>query len=231
MNDRIDNDRKLSLPQALEVIKTREGENFSNEKVNLAELHRMTGITRGKLRRLKKNSFEEKPNGNKGKSAAVNVLSGYESVLNNFLKTNITNSQVCFERLQELGYEGGLTSIKVYIQKHKNLAPAPRQIISPQGNRGRRFSTEPGQSYQMDWGFVDVLAENGEIIQAACFAMICHHCGQRFIEFFPNAKQENLFIGMLHAFKYMGIPKTVLTDNMKSVVTKKRLQRKTCLEP
>lgn len=51
MNDRIDNDRKLSLPQALEVIKTREGENFSNEKVNLAELHRMTGITRGKLRR------------------------------------------------------------------------------------------------------------------------------------------------------------------------------------
>lgn len=63
MNDRIDNDRKLSLPQALEVIKTREGENFSNEKVNLAELHRMTGITRGKLRRLKKNSFEEKPKG------------------------------------------------------------------------------------------------------------------------------------------------------------------------
>ena len=118
MNDRIDNDRKLSLPQALELIKTREGENFSNEKINLAELQRLTGITRGKLRRLKKNGFEEKPNGNKGKSAAVNVLSGYESVLNNFLKTNITNSQVCFERLQELGYEGGLTSIKVYIQKY-----------------------------------------------------------------------------------------------------------------
>ena len=50
----------------------------------------------------------------------------------------------------------------------------------------------------MDWGFVDVVAENGEIIRAACFAMICHHCGQWFIEFFPNAKQENLFIGMLH---------------------------------
>lgn len=221
MNEQIDNSSPLSLSQALELIKTREGENFSKEKVNLAELQRLTGITRGKLRRLKKNRFEEKPNGNKGRTAAENVLSGYESVLNNFLKTNITNSQVCFERLQELGYEGGLTSVKVYIQKHKNLIPAQRQIISPQGNRGRRFSTEPGQSYQMDWGFVDVLAENGEIIRAACFAMICHHCGQRFIEFFPNAKQENLFIGMLHAFKYMGIPKTILTDNMKSVVTKR----------
>ena len=48
--------------------------------------------------------------------------------------------------------------------------------------------------------------------------MICHHCGERYIEFFPNAKQENLFIGMIHAFQYMGIPRYVLTDNMKSVV-------------
>jgi len=48
--------------------------------------------------------------------------------------------------------------------------------------------------------------------------MICHHCGMRYVEFFPNAKQENLFIGMIHAFLYMGVPKHILTDNMKSVV-------------
>lgn len=229
MNEQIDNGNKLSLSQALEQIKNRDAKVFSNENVNLAELQRLTGISRAKLRRLKKNNFEEKPNGNKGKSAPENILSGYESVLNNFLKTNQTNSQVCYERLKELGYEGGLTSIKMYILKHKNLIPAPRQIVSPQGNRGRRYSTEPGQSYQMDWGFVDVLAENGEIIRAACFAMICHHCGQCYIEFFPNAKQENLFIGMLHAFKYMGIPKTVLTDNMKSVVNKRDSESSTLI--
>ena len=51
--------------------------------------------------------------------------------------------------------------------------------------------------------------------------MICHCCGQRYIEFFPNAKQENLFIGMIHAFLYMGIPEYVLTDNMKSVVIRR----------
>ena len=59
MDEQIDNSSPLSLSQALELIKTREGENFSNEKVNLAELQRLTGITRGKLRRLKKNRFEE----------------------------------------------------------------------------------------------------------------------------------------------------------------------------
>ena len=61
MNEQIDNSSPLSLSQALELIKTREGENYSKEKVNLAELQRLTGITRGKLRRLKKNRFEEKP--------------------------------------------------------------------------------------------------------------------------------------------------------------------------
>ena len=54
----------------------------------------------------------------------------------------------------------------------------------------------------------------------------CHHCGTMFIEFFPNAKQENLFIGMLHAFRYMGVPEYVLTDNMKSVVDHRDLEGK-----
>ena len=73
----------------------------------------------------------------------------------------------------------------------------------------------------MDWGFVEVETGSGSIFKVACFAMICHCCGQRYMEFFPNAKQENLFIGMIHAFLYMGIPKYILTDNMKSVVIRR----------
>ncbi|MDD6450269.1 MAG: hypothetical protein PUF78_11220, partial [Lachnospiraceae bacterium] len=41
---------------------------------------------------------------------------------------------------------------------------------------------------------------------------------KRYVESFPNAKQENLFIGMIHSFQHMGIPEYVLADNMKSVV-------------
>lgn len=84
--------------------------------------------------------------------------------------------------------------------------------------------TGPGEAFQMDWGFTKVLNPNGAEYQVACFAMICHHCGQRYVELFPNAKQENLFIGMIHAFQYMGIPQYVLTDNMKSVVVKRDLE-------
>jgi len=97
--------------------------------------------------------------------------------------------------------------------------PAPRPVVAPQGDRSVRYQTDPGEMYQMDWGFVNVERSDGKTYRAACFVMICHHCGARYIEFFPNAKQENLFIGMIHAFQRLSVPKCVLTDNMKSVVT------------
>ena len=90
------------------------------------------------------------------------------------------------------------------IYSHRNLA-----FIGPAGTG----KTHLAQAFGYD----------GSEYNAACFAMICHHCGQRYVEFFPNAKQENLFIGMIHAFRYMGVPQYVLTDNMKSVVIRRDL--------
>lgn len=194
------------------------GERYSSEKVNLSRLEKMTGISRAKLRRLKKSNFQVLPHGNKGRKSESTVISGYEGVINHYLESNVVNSEVIYDRIKDLGYRGGKTSIKNYIAGHKNLIPAEREIVSSQGNRGRRYTSEPGECYQMDWGFVKVDNPYGDEYQCACFAMICHHCGMRYIEFFPNARQENLFIGMIHAFVYMGVPKTVLTDNMKSVV-------------
>ena len=69
----------------------------------------------------------------------------------------------------------------------------------------------------MDWGFVRVEDRSGGEFKIACFAMVCHHCGTCHVEFFPNARQDNLFIGMVRAFMAMGVPECVLTDNMRSV--------------
>lgn len=199
-------------------MKLEQGNHFSLEKINLAELERRTGISRAKLRRLKKNGFTPKPHGLEGRKAPHSILTGYTAILDDLLGKGITNSSVCLERLQSVGFSGGLTTVKDYIASHKHLTPAKRQLVAPQGSRGRRLTTEPGEAYQMDWGFTKVVNYDGSEYNAACFAMVCHHCGQRYVEFFPNAKQENLFIGIIHAFGYMGIPKYILTDNMKSVV-------------
>ena len=46
------------ITQALEEMKSEQGDSFRHEKVNLSELERRTGISRAKLRRLKKNGFK-----------------------------------------------------------------------------------------------------------------------------------------------------------------------------
>ena len=199
------------ISQAIEEMKSEQGDHFSLEKNNLAELERRTGISRAKMRRFKENGFVFKQHALEGRKAPRTILTGYTAILDDLLRKGITNSSVCLERLRAVGFSGGLTTVKDYIA-------AKRQLVAPQGSRGRRFTTEPGEAYQMDWGFTKVVDYDGSEYNAACFAMVCHHCGQQDIEFFPNAKQENLFIGMLHAFGYMGIPKYVLTGNMKSVV-------------
>ena len=219
MNDNERNDLQITISHALHDMKAEVGESFDINKVNLAELERRTGITRKRLRKLKEDGFVVKPHGLSGTKKAKTVLTGFTGIVDEHLKKGVTNSSVIKDRLDEAGYTGCLTQVKDYISDYMDLVPAKRQLAAPQGNRGRRYTSGPGESYQMDWGFVNVERSNGSSYRAACFAMICHHCGERYVEFFPNAKQENLFIGMLHAFQKMGVPEHVLTDNMKSVTT------------
>jgi len=204
--------------QAIEEMKIELGETFSLDKLNLAELERRTGVSRMKLRRFKRNGFVNKAHGLKGRKSSETILTGFTAVLDGLLRKGVTNSSVCLETLQSNGYSGSLTTVKNYISAHRNLVPAKRQMTAPQGNRGRRYTTLPGEAFQMDWGFIKAEDQAGQEFNVACFAMICHHCGEMFIEFFTNARQENLFIGMIHGFRYMGVPAYVLTDNMKSVV-------------
>lgn len=217
MTDDQRNTLQETITQFLEDMKKEQGDSFSLENINLAEMERRTGISRKRLRNIKKNGFKVLPNGNKDKIKTHTVLSGYTGIIDDFLKKGVRNSHTIADSLTDNGYTGSRSQVKRYISSHLYLMPAKREVVAPQGNRGRRYKTEPGEYFQMDWGFVNVDTGVGTY-RAACFAMICHHCDSRYVEFFPNAKQENLFIGMIHAFERLGVPKYVLTDNMKSVV-------------
>jgi transposase len=215
------NDLTEILAQVLNEMKEELGNRFNLETINLAEVERRSGISRARLRRIKESGFVIKPHGLKGRHPKVTLLTGFTGIIDALLMQGVTNSSVIYERLKENGFQGGLSIVKGYVSSHKNLVPAKRQIVAPQGNRGRRYQTEPGEAYQMDWGFIEAETDRDQTYKLACFAMICHCCGHRYVEFFPNARQENLFIGMIHAFLYMGVPNYILTDNMKSVVIRR----------
>ena len=100
------------ISQAIEEMKSEQGNNFSLEKINLAELERRTGISRAKLRRFKENGFVFKPHALEGRKAPQTVLTGYTAILYDLLRKGITNSSVCLERLQSVGFPGGLTTVR-----------------------------------------------------------------------------------------------------------------------
>lgn len=200
------------LTQAVEQVKKQKG------RVVLTEIAKITPFTVRQLGRLRANGFVIRPHGNKGRRKVETKLSEHSEFLDGLLRSGVTNSSVVLERLREQGYSGGLTLVKDYIAQHRGLVPAPRVLAIATPNRGRRYESDAGEMFQMDWGFIRVDTDCDETWQFACLAVVCHHCGFRYVEFFTSARQENLFIGMIHAFMAMGVPKVVLTDNMKSVV-------------
>ena len=105
-------------------MKSEKEDNFSLEKINLAELERRTGISRAKLWRLKENGFTFKPHALEGRRASQTILTGYTAILDDLLGKRITNSSVCLDRLRTVGFPGGLTTVKGYIASHKHLVPA-----------------------------------------------------------------------------------------------------------
>lgn len=153
-----------SIAQAIEEMKSEQGEQFSLDHINLAELERRSGVSRGKLQRLKRNGFRDLPRSTKGRKHTATKLSGYTGLLDSRMRQGLKNSAVALERLQQAGFDGGATIVKEYITTHKHLVPVKRQQVTPQGNRGRHYTTTPGETYQMDWGFTDVLDYNGKHI-------------------------------------------------------------------
>lgn len=97
------NDLQKIITQAINEIKQEQGENFNLAKINLAELERRTGLSRSRLRHLKENNFIVTPHGRTGQKATATVLTGYSGIIDGLLRKGVTNSSVCFERLQEAG--------------------------------------------------------------------------------------------------------------------------------
>ena len=127
------NDLQKIITQAINEIKQEQGEKFNLAKINLAELERRTGLSRSRLRHLKENNFIVTPHRRTGQKATATVLTGYSGIIDGLLQRGVTNSSICFERLQEAGYTGGLTTVKTYIADHQDLVPPKCQLVAPGG--------------------------------------------------------------------------------------------------
>lgn len=99
------NDLTEIIAHALNEMKKENGEKFNPDKVNLAELERSTGVSRSKLRRIKKSGFIDLPHALTDRKAEHTLLTGFSGINDELLRKGITNSAVCYDKLKENGFQ------------------------------------------------------------------------------------------------------------------------------
>jgi transposase len=137
-------------------------------------------------------------------------LDPFKPKINAMMENGIFNCVVILERLQDMGYNGGITIIKDYVKPFRPARSAPAV---------RRYETLPGKQAQMDWGITHYIDERGNIHKTPAFIMILGSSRSKYVEFTKRCDFYSLLRCMVNAFEYYGgVPEVVLTDRMKTVV-------------
>ncbi len=199
-----------------------EGDGFDPQACNLAEFCRRTGLTCSRARTVRAHGFRALPHGNSGRRAAPGRA----------CRPHRPGGRPPAEGRHQLAGDiraaarPGLRRRPHHGEDLYRRVPGPR--AREEGGRWPRRSCR-GQRFQdgARRGLPDGLGlRRGRAPRrrAGADRLLRHGLPplrERPVEFFPNARQENLLIGMLHAFSALGVPATVLTDNMKSVVVRR----------
>lgn len=150
-----------------------------------------------------------KPHGLKGRKKA-SKLDPYKPCLQELMNQGIFNCVVLLERIRAMGYDGGLTILKDYVQGFRPAKATPAV---------RRYETLPGQQAQMDWGMCPYTDADGVLHHTPALVMILGNSRAKYVEFTTRCDLRSMQRCMVNAFEYFGgIPEIVLTDNMKTVV-------------
>src|SRR5258708_24284923 len=120
------------------------------------------------------------------------------------------NCEVMFPRLQDLGYTGSLSTLKVFVHPLRPPASGYYPIV--------RYETKPGEQVQFDWGEFKY-EQDGVWRKLYGFTAILCYSRMRFVTFVKRCDVPTLIRCLMEAFEYFGgLPKAALTDQMKSVL-------------
>lgn len=121
-----------------------------------------------------------------------------------------TNCEVMLQRLQQMGYQGGISILKEYVHP---LRPAVAGSAPVQ-----RYETKPGEQLQFDWGEF-VYEHEGKAHKFYGFVAILGYSRMRFVTFVKRCDTPTLIRCLMEGFEYFGgLTKVALTDRMKSVL-------------
>lgn len=149
----------------------------------------------------------------KGKPKIPSKLDPFVPQILELMNSGVFNCVVILEILRTAGYDGGKTLVKDFVKPYRPSRSIPAV---------RRYETMPGNQAQMDWGICQYMDTKGVIHKVPAFALILGNSRAKYVEFTKRCDLASLERCILNAFEYFhGMPDIVLTDNMKTVVTRR----------
>ncbi|HEX9037671.1 MAG TPA: IS21 family transposase [Ktedonobacterales bacterium] len=124
---------------------------------------------------------------------------------------HLYNCETMLPRLHALGYTGQISILKAFVHPLRPPAAAARQPVI-------RYETQPGEQAQFDWGEF-IYEQEGKTRKVFGFTAVLSFSRLRFVRFVKRTDAATLIRCLMTAFEaFGGLPRTVLTDRMKTVL-------------
>lgn len=118
-----------------------------------------------------------------------------------------------YEMIRQRGYAGSVVQLRRVVGA---LRPTHREAFL-------RLNTLPGEQAQADWAHFGRITIGRAQRHLSCFVMTLSYSRALWIEFFLDQTLESLILAHVNAFTdWGGVSRTVLYDNMRSVVVDRR---------
>lgn len=128
-------------------------------------------------------------------------------------KEGVTNIKKLYLEIKQQGYRGSYMSLYRFLK----IGVKNPQILK----RSQRVETDPGEQAQVDWGSFGEIEINGVTKRLYCFVYVLSYSRALYAEFTTRQNIQSLLESHIHAFEQLGIPQTIVYDNMKTVVLRR----------
>ena len=143
----------------------------------------------------------------------ASILDPYKAFINDTLTQHPRlRASRLFDMIRERGFVGGEVVVRRYVRK---IRPVPREAFF-------KLETMPGEQAQVDWASFGKIRIGNATRNLSCFVMVLGFSRAHFARFVLDQKMENFLYSHVLAFEALGgVPRTILYDNLKSVVVER----------
>lgn len=183
--------------------------------LSVSQISQKVGRCPPTIKKHIKQSFFADKDSSKGKYEGLAVsksIKPFEKYLKSRINQNVTNRSKLFLEIKDRGYGGSYSTLNNYLKERTRSASYKNY------RRSTRLETAPGEQAQVDWGSFGKIEINGRKERLYAFVYVLGYSRAIYIEFTIKQNLQTLETCHIHAFEKLGIPRTIVYDNMKTVV-------------